>query len=220
MMSAYRIVIFDFDGTLADSADWFFGIMNGVARRYGFREIDEAERQDLRGRPSREVIRALGVPAWKLPMIAAHMRGLVRENADRIPLFPWVPAVLRRLADADLKLVIVSSNGRDTILRILGPDPAACVAAVSGGASLFGKAAKFRKLMRQFGAAEGDVVAVGDEARDIEAAREAGIASIAVTWGLATRPALMAAGPTILVDEPHELERLLLAGRHRSSLTL
>ena len=131
MMSAGRLAIFDFDGTLADSADWFFGIMNGVARRFGFREIDEAEREHLRGRPSHEVIRALGVPAWKLPMIAAHMRGLVRENADRIPLFPWVPAVLRRLADTDLKVAIASSNGRDTILRILGPEPAACVAAVA-----------------------------------------------------------------------------------------
>ncbi len=212
-MSAYRLVIFDFDGTLADSTDWFFGIMNGVARRYGFREIDAAERQELRGRPSHEVIHALGVPMWKLPMIAAHMRGLVRENADRIPLFPWVPDALRRLADADLTMVIASSNGKDTILRILGPDAAACVAAVSGGASLFGKAAKFRKLMRQFGVEPGSVVSVGDEARDIEAAREAGIASIAVTWGLATRPALVAAQPTMIVDDAHELQRLLLAGR-------
>lgn len=208
-----RLVIFDFDGTLADSADWFFGMMNGVARRYGFREIDDTEREDLRNRSSRDIIRALGVPMWKLPMIAAHMRGLVREHADRIPLFPWVPSCLGQIADADVKVVIASSNAADTIVRILGPGPASCVATVSGGASLFGKAAKFRELLRQFDLGAGDVVSVGDEVRDIEAAREVGISSIAVTWGLATKSALANARPTEMVDDPDDLLRLLIAGR-------
>ncbi|MGQ3355060.1 MAG: HAD hydrolase-like protein [Phreatobacter sp.] len=212
-MTGYRLAIFDFDGTLADSADWFFGIMNDVARRYGFREIGEEEREALRGRPNREVIRALGVPTWKLPLIATHMRGLVRENAGRIPLFPRTPQLLADLSAAGLKVVIASSNDRDTILRILGPETAAHVSAVAGGASLFGKAAKFRRLMREFGAAPSETVAIGDEQRDVEAAAQAGIASIAVTWGFATLPALTAAQPTALVADTDELLRLLLAGR-------
>lgn len=212
-MTGYRLAIFDFDGTLADSADWVFGIMNDVARRYGFREIGEEERETLRGRPNREVIRALGVPAWKLPLIATHMRDLVRQHADRIPLFPWAPPLLAELSAAGVTLVIASSNDRDSILRILGPETAAHVAAVDGGASLFGKAAKFRRLMREFGAAPSETVAIGDEQRDVEAAAQAGIASIAVTWGFATLPALTAAQPTALAADADELLRLLLAGR-------
>ena len=46
----YRLIIFDFDGTLADSAAWFAGALNGVARRYGFREIDLAEMARLRNK--------------------------------------------------------------------------------------------------------------------------------------------------------------------------
>ena len=212
-MTGWRLAIFDFDGTLADSADWVFGIMNDVARRYGFREIDAAEREALRGRPNREVIRALGVPVWKLPLIAAHMRSLVREKADDILLFPWSHRILADLSAAGLKVVIASSNDRDTILRILGPENAVHVSGVSGGASLFGKAAKFRRLMREFGASPSETVAIGDEQRDVEAAAQAGIASIAVTWGFATLPALTAAGPTALAADADELLRLLLDGR-------
>ncbi|AVO47492.1 HAD hydrolase-like protein [Phreatobacter cathodiphilus] len=212
-MTGYRLAIFDFDGTLADSADWVFGIMNDVARRYGFREIDAAEREALRGRPNREVIRALGVPVWKLPQIAAHMRSLVREKADDIPLFPWTPGLLAELADAGVKVAVASSNDRDTILSILGPETAVHVSAVEGGAALFGKAAKFRRLMRQFGVSPAETVCIGDEHRDVEAAQQAGAASIAVTWGFATLPALAAARPTALAADAAELARLILSGR-------
>jgi phosphoglycolate phosphatase len=208
-MPAYRLAIFDFDGTLADSADWFFGVMNAVARRYGFREIDEAEREELRGRSNREVIQALGVPMWKLPLIARDMRRRVAAEADSIPLFPWVPGLLERLAGAGVTIAIASSNTEPTMARILGP-AAADVAAFSGGASLFGKASKFRALTKRFGVDPSEVAAIGDEGRDLEAAREAGVAGIAVTWGFAKASALSAAGPAAMVDDPVALERLLL----------
>ena len=70
----YRLAIFDFDGTLADSLPWFRSVFNGVAQRYGFRALDDAEFEKLRGVGNREIIRRLGVPLWKMPMIAAHMR--------------------------------------------------------------------------------------------------------------------------------------------------
>ncbi len=87
-MPAYRLAIFDFDGTLADSAEWGFGVMNDMARRHGYRVIDDAEREHLRGRPNHEIIQALGVPLWKLPFIVADFRRLAAENAAKIPLFP------------------------------------------------------------------------------------------------------------------------------------
>jgi phosphoglycolate phosphatase len=59
---AYKLVIFDFDGTLADSAGWLFGVLNQVADRYGFRRVDEAEIAMLRGRDNREIVLR---PGWR-----------------------------------------------------------------------------------------------------------------------------------------------------------
>src|SRR3954451_19595424 len=66
----YDLAIFDFDGTLADSAIWMAGVFNDVADRFGYRRVSEDELQMLRGRSNREIVRYLGVPAWKLPFIA------------------------------------------------------------------------------------------------------------------------------------------------------
>jgi phosphoglycolate phosphatase len=79
---AYKLVIFDFDGTLADSAGWLFGVLDQVADRHGFRRTSDAEIAMLRGRDNREIVRHLSAPAWKLPRIAAHMpRRAARDAA-------------------------------------------------------------------------------------------------------------------------------------------
>ena len=198
----YRLVIFDFDGTLADSLGWLAGEVRPLARRFGFREVSDVEIDMLRGRANREILRYLNVPAWKLPAIAAHLRRRVAEDAEAIRLFPGAKALLRRLAGNGVILGVVSSNAETNVKRILGPEAAALIGYYECGASIFGKAARFRRMVKRAGVAPGDVLCVGDEARDIEAARDAGLASAAVTWGYATRDLLAARRPTWMFDSP------------------
>ena len=61
----YRLVIFDFDGTLADSASWFVKALNDLAPRHGFRPVTAAEIEMLRGRGNREIIRYLKLARWR-----------------------------------------------------------------------------------------------------------------------------------------------------------
>lgn len=201
----YRLIVFDFDGVLADSAGWVLQELTPLARRFGFREVGDDEIAMLRGKDNREIIRYLRVPAWKLPMIARHMRKRVAEAADAIALFEGAPRLLRGLADAGLTLAIVSSNSETNIRRILGDDLAGLITHYDCGAALFGKAAKFRRLVRRLGIAPAEVLCVGDEVRDIEAAADAGLDSAAVAWGYATRDLLAARRPTLLFDTPDEV---------------
>lgn len=203
----YRLIIFDFDGTLADSAAWFAGALNSVARRYGFREIDLAEMARLRGRPNREIMQALRVSPWKLPFIAAHMRRLAAEAAPSIDLFPGVADMLRRLSARGVKVAIVSSNSEAVVRKVLGPELASLVAHYGCGASIFGKAAKFRQVIRAAGVADADVLSVGDEVRDIEAARKVRLAAGAVTWGYATPEILQAQRPSAMFETTDDVLR-------------
>ena len=194
----YQLIILDFDGTLADSAAWFLGALDGVADRFGFRRCTPEEIEALRAKSSREIIRAMGIPAWKLPFIAAHMRRLSREGADSIALFPGIEAFLAGLHADGVAIAVASSNGEETIRRVLGPRLSAMVASFECGSSMFGKAARIRRLLRRSGVPASAVMLIGDETRDIEAARKAGVAGGAACWGYAKRGALEAAGPTVV----------------------
>ena len=201
----YKLVIFDFDGTLADSARWLARELNPLARRCGFRQAGEAEIEALRGRDTREVLRCLGVPMWKLPLIARRLRRRMAEDAEAIQLFPGAKALLRRLAGQGVVLGVVSSNSAENVQRILGPEAAALVEHYECGAALFGKASKFRKVVRRARVKPSETLCIGDETRDIEAAREAGLASGAVAWGYARREVLAERAPTWFFETPDEV---------------
>ena len=97
-MHGLHLVIFDLDGTLADSFSWFLTVINGVAREYDFRQIADDEVEPLRRSGSREILHRLEVPRWKLPAIARRLRALKREQLDAIPLFPGAPRCCIRCA--------------------------------------------------------------------------------------------------------------------------
>ncbi len=200
----YDFAIFDFDGTLADTAASFMAACNAAARRYGFRELSVDEFQSLRTMGSREIIAQLGVPMWKLPQIAAFMRRAMATEAASIRLFPGAAELLARLKVAGVGIAIVSSNAEESIRGALG-ETAAMVDLFECGAALFGKAQHFKTAIRHSGFDASRILAIGDEARDIEAARKAGVAAGAVAWGYADPVFLKGLGPDRFFSQMDEI---------------
>jgi phosphoglycolate phosphatase len=204
----YSLVIFDLDGTLADSLPWFRRNVNDVADRFGFSRVGDDDVQSLRQAGSREILRRLNVPLWKLPAIARHMRRMKAKHLADIPLFPGTEAMLRDLRDSGLTLALVSSDNEANARRQLG-EAAQLFAHFDCGASLFGKAAKFRRVVKRAGVPASQAISIGDEIRDIEAARAAGIACGAVMWGYAAPEALRSLGPELMFDRMKDIAGLL-----------
>jgi phosphoglycolate phosphatase len=205
----YALAIFDLDGTLADSFPWFLGVLNAVAREFEFREVAEGDIEPLRHSGVHDILRKLEVPLWKVPRIAHRMRAMKRADMARIPLFRGVDAALRALSDAGVTLALVSSDNEANTRDMLGEANAALIAHFACGASLFGKAAKFKRVMKLTGAAPGATIAIGDEIRDIEAAHAAGIACGAVTWGYAAPEALRAHKPDVVFERMEDIVTML-----------
>ncbi len=208
-MHRYRLVIFDFDGTLADSGDWMIRTLNEVAEQFGLRRVSDEEIAMLRGRSSADIIRYLRVPVWKLPGIAAEMRRRVARNLDQIKLFDGVDPLLKTLHSAGIRLAVASSNSEDNVRTLLGPANAACIDAFECSASMFGKAHKLRAVMQRLKVAPGQTLCIGDETRDIEAAREVGVDSGAVTWGYATADILRQSKPTHVFESLAQIAEIV-----------
>ncbi len=208
--NAYSLVIFDLDGTLADSFPWFLRNVNDVADRFGFRRVAEEDIEPLRHASTREILARLQVPLWKLPVIARHMRRLKSEQAASIALFPGVDTMLRTLADHGMRLALVSSDSEANARLTLGVN-ADLFCCFDCAASLFGKPAKFRRVLKRAGVSAARAIAIGDETRDIEAARAVGTACGAVTWGYAAGEALKALAPDLIFERMEDIDRSLVA---------
>jgi phosphoglycolate phosphatase len=204
----YRFLIFDFDGTLADSFPIFLENIGEVMTRFGLPPIDEKSLEELRGRSAKEIMDHLGLPAWKLPLLAREMRKRFAANATRTSLFPGIPGMLRQLTEAGCTLAIVSSNSEANIRAILGAE-SELISVYACGASLFGKSSKFRRVLKKTGIPAAQTLAIGDELRDIDAAREIPIDFAAVCWGYTRASALEARSPKFIVHSVEEIARLL-----------
>lgn len=201
----YKLAIFDMDGTLSDSFPWFRSVLNSVADRHRFRRVEEHQIEQLRDSSAREIIGILGVAPWRIPFIARDMRRMKARDMASIPLFPGVERMLQTIAARGIMLAIVSSDSEANIRHALGPANAELIAHYACGSSLFAKARKFRRVLKLSGVAPDDALCIGDEIRDIEAAREAGIDFGAVTWGYTSAAALKARAPNYLFSRIDEV---------------
>lgn len=208
-----RLVIFDFDGTLSDSGPWFLSIADELAQRFNFRRVCGAEVELLRHKSSREVIAYLGIARWKMPLIARHLRKLALRDSHRIELFPGTPNLLTQLAELGVKIALVTSNSEQNARLILGPEHAARIDFYACGSSLFGKARKFRQALKKLAIAPSEAVSIGDETRDIDAAREVGMRAGAVLWGYASEAVLIAHQPDTCFATPQDIIDYVAANR-------
>ncbi|MFE0502664.1 HAD-IA family hydrolase [Lysobacter soli] len=205
----YPLVIFDFDGTLADSFPFFVKAQHALAQRHGFTAIDEERVKDLRRLGTRELLQELKFPTWKVPIVAADFIRMMR-GAPPVPLFPGVADVLRQLRERGARLAILTSNSVENVRRVLDAELMDAIELIDGGAHVLGKHRRIARMLKQAKADASQAIYVGDQVSDGEAARRVGVAFGAVGWGYSHADTLRAMGAEEFFETVPELGRLAL----------
>ncbi|MEH2541845.1 MULTISPECIES: HAD hydrolase-like protein [unclassified Bradyrhizobium] len=211
-MTRYRLAIFDFDGTLADTIDWFRASFQDAIARFNLKSVTPEELEGMRGLSAREIMARLRVSTWQLPAIVNDMRKRKLTAANETSLFAGIPEMLADLQRIGVKTAVVSSDSEASVRQVLGP-ATALISRFDCGAAVFGKHWKFRRVARRLEARPAETICIGDEIRDIEAAKAAGMDSGAVAWGYAIPAALQAAGPTHFFNSIEGMTQRLAAAK-------
>jgi phosphoglycolate phosphatase len=197
--------IFDFDGTLIDSFPAMLQIFNEKIRN-NKDPLTAEEVLRLRGMTSRKAIRALGIRWWQIPKLL--FRGLPEfyELIPSLKTFEGLPSVIKQMYERGDKLYIVTSNTHESVDKFLKlQELDGYFTEIVTGAGLFKKAKHIRKLIKEQQLRRVETVYIGDETRDIQAARLARIKIVSVSWGFNTKAILEKKRPHFLIDSPKEL---------------
>ncbi|NER80091.1 MAG: HAD hydrolase-like protein [Leptolyngbya sp. SIO1D8] len=202
-------LLFDFDGTLADSLSAIVTITNRLAPEFGYRPTPWEKIEALKGLNARQLIQYSGISILKIPALLRRLQTELRQQSTLIPPCAGMPTVIQALYERQHTLAVITSNSPDIVRTFLATHQMQdCFVNVDGGGTLFRKGKLIAQYLQRNSFDLAQTVYIGDEVRDIEAARLAGIRSVAVTWGFNQREVLAAANPDWLVDDPEALQAI------------
>jgi phosphoglycolate phosphatase len=200
-------IIFDMDGTIADSFDYVADFLAGEARRG---PLSSNDKQALRHLSMVGMAKRLGFHWWDGPRLFFKGRRRMNRSIRDLQAFKGMPELIGKLNAEGHELFMLSTNSVRNIRHFLRRRHLhTYFLEIYGGVGLFGKGPALRQLLRDQNIDIKNAVYVGDELRDVQAAQSIGLRVVAVSWGFAGRHDLQAAKPLALVDNPAELLRVL-----------
>lgn len=204
MTQDIQAIVFDFDGTVADS---YLEVLRVLYQLVHQQPLPAENISRLRSLSLWSVLRELGVPVWRMPLLLGQMRRAMRGHITRVEPVSGIKDTLSDLSKTH-KIFIQSSNSAENVkLWLKRFELEDAVTAVYGSVGMLGKARNLRWLLRENDLSAKHVWYVGDEPRDIKAAKKLDVKSVGVTWGFSNIARLERVRPDALVFNTDELKR-------------
>lgn len=198
-----KSVIFDFDGTIADTLPLAIECAEEVL---GQLNLTDKKIEKYRNMTVLRLVKELKVPVHKIPKYAVYARGYIKKRRNEIKFFEGISETIKTLNSHGYQLYIVSSNSVENINFLLNKmDLGPNFKSVVGGVGVFGKTIALKSIIRKFKIDKNLVTYIGDEVRDIKAAKKVGVPIISVTWGFNGKKILSENNPNEMVEKPTNL---------------
>ena len=207
---AYRTIIFDFDGTLADTLEESRLIFNKLAVDYGMPEISAEQLPALRHLSLRDLLKKLKIPKRRVPGIIAKGTALMRGNIQSLQLIQGIGEALPKLREITDSFGVLTSNATTNVdLFLRNHGLRSHFDFISSTSKLTGKSKHLKAIRKTFSLNAEEMLYVGDEIRDIKASKKAGIPVVAVTWGFNSEESLADEKPDHIISNPIDLVTLV-----------
>lgn len=209
-------VLFDFDGTLADSKPLIVGTATRVLRDFGIPERELERAGELVGPPFPQAFSLVfGLSEGDAEEVTRRYREIYESLGPAAwPVFGGIPELLGSLCAAGKRLGIVSSKRTRLLRRAVADNGISDLFDVIGGKDAdhgISKAQTMRDVLGRMGLAAADAVMVGDRHYDVEAASACGVPCVGVVLGgTGTVEELEGAGAVAVARSVAELCGLLL----------
>lgn len=200
------VVIFDFDGTIANTYDTFVTIVNQLSGEFGYQPINSDDLDRLKNLSSREIIQQSDISLIQIPFLLKRVKDELAEKIADLGTFSGLKHCLFQLKKRGIILGIITSNDQHNVQIFLRNNKLSDLFNfIYSGTTLFGKHKIINQVIKKHNFHPDQVVYVGDETRDIESAKKSNIKVIAVGWGFNSPQVLAKHNPDQLIYHPHHL---------------
>jgi phosphoglycolate phosphatase len=205
-MEKTKFILFDFDGTIADTVNPIVNILNDLSEHFGYRKIDKEIFEHFRSKRNQDALKEVGMPLYKILLIVRRVHKEVKSKINEIKPIVGIGEILVRLVKDGHRIGIVTTGSKENVEAFLKNNNFKRFEFIYAGKRFFGKGKILKRLLKKHGLSAAEVVYVGDQTSDIEAARQAGIKVVAVGWGFNSETILRQSNPDVFVNNPDELE--------------
>ena len=201
-----KTIIFDFDGTIANTFNTIITLYNKIAPKYNCMLVPHEHRTYLQGQRPQDVFGDYGITKMKIPFIIYEIRKALHREIKNIEPIEGIIEALKEIKDSGFTLGIMTSNSKKNVGVFLKQhNIESLFNFIYSGRNIFNKASVLRKLLKKEQLEKDNVFYIGDETRDIEATKKAEIPMIAVTWGFNDLKSLQGLSPFATVETPKAL---------------
>ncbi|MCB5279099.1 MAG: HAD-IA family hydrolase [Candidatus Cloacimonetes bacterium] len=198
-------LLFDFDGTIADSIHLGLKIANHLAPRFGLDTLSEEDFAKVRSMSIPKALKYLKIPVYKLPKLIPTALIEYRHLIHELEPFVGIREMLQELNSMQCPMALLSSNSNENVWYFLQHHHLNHFNWVEGTSGILKKHNSIRKQLKKHKLKSDNVIYVGDEIRDIIAAHKCGLRIISVSWGFHTTDLLVQKDPDYLVDKPYQI---------------
>ncbi len=202
-------IIFDLDGTLADTIPLILSAVNQVAEQKLHRGFSRQDYLRIRDMSIKEMLFHEHINPIKVPFYIRKIRKIVRNTEQKPDLFPGIKRLIPKLSKKYV-LGIITTNSEEVARQVIKNNRLEGFSFVISANLILGKSRKICMAIRKMGLKPEETIYVGDEVRDIQACRKAGIKIISVTWGNNTKKRLEQEKPDYIAKNVPELEKIIL----------
>jgi len=201
----FDLLVFDWDGTLADSTRAIVDAINFASQDAGVPQPTEQASRDIIGLELRQALRVLfgDVDEDVLGQLVRRYQHHYSVLQDDIPLFDGVQEAMQELADAGYMLAVASGKGRNGLRHAIESSGLAdLIIACRSSDDCHSKPhpQMLDEIMDELGVVSERAVMIGDTTFDLQMASNAGMASLGVTYGAQPRENLLPHSPLATFD--------------------
>lgn len=203
------LIVFDFDGTLAQTDALILAIYNKHAAALSLKELTEDEVAKLRDMPTHKALRHMKLYWYKIPKLWRIMTHEMAAEIENIRMQPGIAELLHDLAQKKIDFGIISSNSVQNIDAVFRHQKLPEPLFIGSSSALFKKHKVLKKICKQHNLDLSRTLYVGDESRDIELGHKLNIPVISVSWGFGSKKSLQKAGAMYLCDTSEALKNAI-----------